>query len=236
MCCGKKYAYAPSLGTTNPSDLHKSILSKYLKNFRYISCREKANCDSIEALIYKPIEHVLDPTALLSAPYWRNFEVSVKSLPDKYILAYILGEKECITDFAERLSAQLNIPVYYVLTNPIYLNRTNLLRNLSPEQWVYAIDHAQCVVTDSFHGSLFSINMNTDFYVFTKRQEDVSEVLNDNDRIMELLTLFGLESRFVNDREVPNITFEEVDYTEANEMMEQHRKQSLMFVNKILKD
>ena len=233
-----KYAYAPSLGTISISDVHHQILTKYLPSFRYLSCREKTNCAALSACLHKPVEPVLDPTMLISADDWRQFAVSTSNLPKRYILAYILGTKSCISDFAERLSLQTGLPVYYVLTCPTYLHKPNVLRDMSPQQWVYAIDHAAYVVTDSFHGSLFCINLNTNFYAFAKRPQDVWHVLNDNDRIMELLQTFGLTDRFVNDEDVRhgNVLTNDMDYSEANRIVSELRQLSLNYLQKIVED
>lgn len=231
-----KYAYAPSLGTTSISHNHKRILAKHLRSFRYVSCREKTNCATMAALLNKPVEYVLDPTMLLSVTYWRQFAASSADLPKQYILAYILGTKVCISDFAERLSRQTGLPVYYILTCPTYLDKPYVLRDLTPQQWVYALDHAMYVVTDSFHGSLFCINLNTSFYAFTKRPHDVSHVLNDNDRIIELLQTFGLSNRFVKDEDIYQIVISKMEYTGVNSIVADLRLQSLNYLQKIVQD
>lgn len=231
---GKKYSYAPSLGTTHLTEQHKKILSKYLEDFALLSCREQKNCDSLSELVGKPVELVGDPTMLLDKSFWLDFSVETE-LPEKYVLAYILGDKASISEFAEVLGRKHNIPVYYVLTRPDYINKEFVLRDLAVDQWVYAIANATFVVTDSFHGTLFSINLNKQFYSFSKRVNNNS-ILNDNDRIMDFLNTIGLANRFVNDGDQKQICDGSViDYNVINPSVAALREKSLSFIERIMK-
>ena len=143
-----------------------------------------------------------------------------------------------MADFAERMAVQKGIPVYYVLTRPTYLSKPHILKTLSPQQWIYAIANADCVVTDSFHGTLFSINFNKEFYSFAKRKNDTSIEYNDNDRIVELLGSLNLEDRFIKDEDVENdsLVRSEMSYEKVNEIVGNQRKESLNYLYKILHD
>ena len=234
----KKYAYAPSIGTTGIPEHYQYILSKYLSSFRTLSCREKSNSETLSWLLNREVKYVIDPTLLIRKEEWGSFSEKVNGLPPKYILAYILGEKKCVADFAERMAVQKGIPVYYVLTRPTYLSKSHILKNLSPQQWIYAIANAECVVTDSFHGTLFSINFNREFYSFAKRKNDTSIEYNDNDRIIELLGSLHLEDRFVKDEDAENdspVKFG-ISYEKVNEIVENQRIESLNYLYKILHD
>lgn len=230
----KRYSYAPSLGTTHLTEQHKRILSKYLDDFDLLSCREQKNCDSLSELVGKPVELVGDPTMLLDKSFWLGFSAKIE-LPERYVLAYILGNKASISEFAEVLGRKHNIPVYYILTCPEYINKEFVLRDLAVEQWVYAIANATFVVTDSFHGTLFSINLNKQFYSFSKRANNNS-ILNDNDRIMDFLNIIGLANRFVNDGDQKQICDSSViDYNVINPSVVALREKSFSFIERIMR-
>ena len=230
----KKLSYAPSLGTLHLSDKHKRILTKYLKSFDAVSCRERSNCIELSKMIRKEVTYVADPTLLLNKDYWEAFSSPVDDLPSIYILAYILGEKDCIVDFAERMSREKNIPVVYVLTRPKYLSMPHCLKDLSAQQWIYAISHADCIVTDSFHGSLFSINFEKDFYTFYKRPL-VNNDFNDNDRILDLLSAFNLTERFVDDSMSKNKQYSSIDYKQVTPLVRSLVDSSLSYLEKMVK-
>ena len=62
------------------------------------------------------------------------------------------------------------------------------------EEFVYLINHAQLVVTDSFHASVFSILMNTSFLVVNRQQKGVADMTSRIDTLMEL---FGYQDRYI---------------------------------------
>ena len=230
---GKKYSYAPSLGTTHLTEQHKKILSKNLDDFILLSCREKKNCDTLSELIEKPVELVVDPTMLLDKSFWLDFSAKIE-LPERYVLAYILGNKKNISEFAEQLGVKYGLPVYYVLTRPEYVEKEFVLRDLSVNQWIYAIANAAFVITDSFHGTLFSVNLNKQFYSFSKRANNNS-YLNDNDRILDFLESIGLISRFVNDDDQKQLYDDTlIDYDVINPFVASLRDRSMSFLREIM--
>jgi len=225
-----KNAYAPSLGTTNIPKWFQKILQEKLSDFANLSCREKTNCKLIEDVTGKKVMHVIDPTLLITPMQWDTLLQSIE-MPEKYVLCYILGEKKCISDFAEMLGANKNIPVYYIVTRPIYLQKKNNLKGIGPSQFIFLIKHATYVVTDSFHGSLFSINYNRNFYCFTKRN-DISKN-NDNDRIINMLNDFELTQRFKTDNDM--CLEEDISFDTINTIIASKRKESYTYLKRIVK-
>ena len=199
---GKKMSYAPSLGTLNVPTTFQDVLQESLQSFNILTCRERSNCSLLTRLASKDVNYVVDPTLLLSKDEWITISRPVEDMPEKYILCYILGEKNCISKYAEDLGIQENIPVYYILTRPYYKNKKNVLKSVGPKEFVYLISQASCVVTDSFHGTIFSINMGVPFYSFTKRENRMA--VHDNDRIKEILKEFDLLERFCEDDSNPD--------------------------------
>lgn len=224
-----KNSYAPSLGTINVPDSFQSVLKQKLTVFNHLSCREAINCELIKKLTNKDVTHVVDPTMLLTIQQWDTMVQEVQ-IPKKYILCYILGEKESISQFAEKLSQEAGIPVYYIVTRPLYLQKQHAINDIGPSHFIWLIKHAQYVITDSFHGTIFSMLYNKDFYSFTKRDND--DEANDNSRIWELLKEFDLTSRFVNDGEYPHI--DSINYEITNSIIVKRRKHSLSFLKQII--
>jgi len=225
----KKNAYAPSLGTTDISEEFKNILKLKLAKFVNLSCREKQNCELIERLTEKEVTHVLDPTLLLTADKWDMVAKEV-NMPPHYVLCYILGEKKCISDFAEILGENKNIPVYYIAVRPIYLQKNNSLNGIGPSQLISLIKNATYVVTDSFHGTIFSINYKRNFYSFTKRSAGAIEA--DNVRIIEVLKDYNLTNRFKADHD--NKLEDDISFNKVNGILEKKREDSINYLKKII--
>jgi len=225
----KKNAYAPSFGTLSLSSEYCNKIRKQLKTFKHLSCRERTNSDYLSEKHSLPITTVLDPTLLLNSNEWDEVSNHIQ-MPSKYILCYILGEKESISKFAEKLGKEQGIPVFYILTRPYYLGKKNLLNNVGPGEFLSLICNASYVCTDSFHGTIFSINYNVPFYSFTKRES--TENINDNDRIKEILSEFNLLDRFREDNNF-NTAIKAIDFYSINKQLESKRSISNNYIRSL---
>lgn len=204
-----KNAYAPSLGKTSFSPEYLSYLKENLKDFRTLSCRERQNAEMLSDLLGRKVHYVLDPTLLLDSEEWDRIATPVK-MPESYILCYALGEKKSVRLFAEKLGRHKGLPVYYILTGPSCLKEKNIIGNAGPSEFVYLVKNAACIVTDSFHGTLFSIIYRRSFYSFAKRESSSDDLADDNARIPMFLSELSLEHRFRKD---DDSTFcEDIDY------------------------
>lgn len=225
----KKTAYAPSIGTTHISPDYLPILKKHLSSFSSLSCREKQNAELLTTFLGKKVSHVLDPTFLLTKDDWQKLEEEI-AVPPKFILCYILGTKKCISDFAESLGREKGLPVLYIVTRPESFIYDNILQNVSVGQFLFLLNHATYVVTDSFHGSILSINYGTNFYSFAKRE--TSNGFTDNDRIMDFLSIIGLQNRFKTDSDS---TYEEdIDFVKCHQILEPLRSKSVQYLSNLI--
>lgn len=230
----KKRSYAPSIGTTSISKEYLLFLTQKLSSFKFLSCRERSNCNLLKEVLRNDVKYVLDPTLLLSASEWDKIASSTLVPQKKYILAYILGEKKCISDFAEKLAKEKCLQLYYIVTRPCYLKKQNSIIGVSPADFIGLIRNASYVVTDSFHGSVFSINYGVNFYSFGKRESNKEEVVNDNDRILEFLGELELKNRFHEDN---NFSFEEdIDYHSVQIILDKLRMKSKKYLQQILEE
>lgn len=224
-----KGSYAPSLGTCNLKEEYVEKLKEKISDFAFLSCREKQNAEFLSNCLGRKVHHVLDPTLLLNREEWLQVSESIK-MPEKYILCYVLGTKQRIASYAENLSIKESIPVYFIVSRPEYLSKTNALNNVTPGQFITLISNASYVITDSFHGSLFSINFQRQFYVFTKREE--SSKTNDNDRIGDLLSILGLSDRLIKDSY--DIKNREISYKDVYRKVDIFRQSSLSYLSNML--
>lgn len=227
----RKRSYAPSIGTLHIEESYGKRLGTELAAFGYLSCRERPNCDLLKSLLGRDVQYVLDPTLLLRPADWNKL-VNEPLIKDGYILAYILGTKSCISDFAEALGREKGLPVYYVVTRPDYLSKKRLLLDIGPSDFVGLIRDASYVVTDSFHGTLFSINYNVNFYSFAKRSVAKDALTYDNDRISSFLEELGIAHRFKDDHD--SGFDEDVDFDKVNQRLEPLRRQSLDYLKNML--
>ena len=155
-----------------------------LDKFKAISVREDTAADIVEKYTGTRPVVLMDPTLCLSSNAWSKLE----TLPDcnfskPYLLLYFLGEisserKEKIRQFAE----ENNLNIINLLDEKLY-------DKLSPSDFIFLIHHARFVITDSFHGAVFSIIFKRHFLVFN-REDGLSKM---NSRIETLLNKFDFQ-------------------------------------------
>lgn len=222
-------SYAPSLGSCHLSDEYMNLLKEYISGFDFLSCREHHNAQVLTERLGKIVHYVLDPTLLVSRDEWLNIAETIE-MPGKYILCYILGTKKCISDYAENLGKTKKLPVYYIVSRPEYQNNIYSLHNVTPGQFVTLVSKASYIITDSFHGSLFSINFNRQFYAFTKRS--MLEGSIDNDRVGDFLEVLDLSERLMKDD--GNAVLSDIDYKIINDKIGNLRQQSLTYLKQLI--
>lgn len=228
-----KCAYAPSLGTSNLSESDKKILEDHIKDFEIISCRETSGVRLLKQLTDKTVSKVLDPTLLLNADEWRKISINPELKDNEYILCYFIGEKDYYREFAKQLSKELDLPIYYIPVSWKDCNSyNNLFFDVGPLEFIGLIDNAKVVLTDSFHGTAFSSNLNTTFYSFVKHSGGAKAV--DNSRLYDYLSSIGLESRLIEQYHGEQIDFTEINFQDVNVRLQAQRNESLTVVKSIV--
>lgn len=142
--------------------------------------------------------------------------------------------KKSICEFAKSLANRksLNLIILPASVNIYQEYKQYVPKGIGPSEFLSLIHHCEYVVTDSFHGSIFSINYNKNFYSFLKRNGD--ETQGDNSRITDMLKTFGLENRFKNDNDTTEET--DINYQTINKILQQERDKSINYLLSILKD
>ena len=182
----KRIAFSASFGAKELGQNEAKRYARRLNDFAYISVREQSGAGIVKKLTGKVADVVLDPTLLLLQGEWeRILKKPSLQLPKHYMLAFFLGEKPKTA--IDRFSMQQDIPV-------LYMNCKSYpdLYVLDPSEFLYMVKKADYVLTDSFHGTVFSVKFNREFYVFRRRQKGMENMFT---RITDLLTRFGLEER-----------------------------------------
>ena len=218
----KRVCYAPSFGFTQFYEPDINLHKKGLEGFDKLSCREQEGVNLIKQLINKDAKLVLDPTLLLNASQWREIECKPDiNLPDRYVLTYFLGRR---TQEYERAIKQAagDLPVI-----DIYNGAEAFLQNYVAgiEEFLYLFDHADFVLTNSFHGTVFAINFGKKFYSFTREYESFS-------RIQSILDSLNLANHAYKSES--NSRPDEINYHEVNEKLNILRESSIKYLRECL--
>lgn len=220
----KKIAFSVSIGVSKLSDYEKYRLSKRIKSFKEISVREKTGKYILEDVGATNVTQLSDPTILLSKKDWESFENSAEcyKVKSKYVLIHFLNEpsdevREYIRFIKESTSFKL-IMIGYKYQN---LNKEFEIsfHDADPKEYVAWINHAEIVLTDSFHTTLFSINLNTQFFVFKRAHIHKS---SQESRLTDLLGKLSMMDRYIEDGDKTK-SFNNLKYEDVSTVNERDR-------------
>ncbi|WP_455665406.1 polysaccharide pyruvyl transferase family protein [Phocaeicola sp.] len=227
-----KIAYAPSLGIYEYPAKHKDEFLSYIKDFKFLSAREEIGCDIIKSLTGRDVFCAVDPTLLLSEKKWRNL-IGEKQDKEKYVLTYFLSYNKLYMDVARDFANRngLNLKSVYLLQNSKYGSNDDLI--CGPIEFLQAIDRASYVFTDSFHGTLFSVILETKFITF-KRFGDINAA--QNERILNLYKMLGVEMDLIDETDLVRIdSLLNFDFQSAKRNLEVYIKASMEYLSNALK-
>lgn len=187
---GKRVAYAASFGKENISNQKYIDKIKFLLGFfDNISVREKDALDILEKMEIPSI-HVVDPVFLLSKEQWFSFATPIR-VKERYTLVYVMdGLYQELLEYAQKIKEQTGNKIYVVSFNKIKDNRIDKCYYLTnPKDFVGLVHNADTVVTNSFHGTAFSILFQKKFLTIGKEKY--------NSRMLSLLNKMSLSDHFV---------------------------------------
>lgn len=229
----QRISYAASFGI---SELPYEYMEKYkqlLEGMKAISVREKSGIEIVKKVSGRDATLVLDPTLMLSKEQWIAIEKKPKWHSQKrYILTYFLGGRnDKINLFLEQKAKQefqiINLDFEFIGYEKIE-NEKHF--SVGPDEFIYLIHNCEIFLTDSFHGSVFSILFKKNFKVYDRKEVEVGN--NMGTRISSLLEMFHLEqcSGDLNDEvEITECSFDNVD-----EILKAERMNSYKYLRKVL--
>lgn len=229
-----KIAYATSFGVNNIPNNQRNRTKKYLNRFEALSTREIAGKKIIASLTEKDAKVVCDPTLLFNAEEWTGFIPDKKVIDEPYVFCYFLGNNEEHREIAEQFKKHIDLKLVTCPFLDNFVQRDQnfgdiQLYDLDAEDFVNLIRHAEYILTDSFHGSVFSILYHKKFMTFNRFENGKN---SRNSRIDSLCSLLGLESRRF-DGDVFKVK-NEVDYLAVDAKQQLLRKESIEYLKNAL--
>lgn len=227
-----KVSYAASFGVSNIPWYQLGRTREFLNRIDCLSVREIRGSEIIRELTDREAKVVADPTLLLTAQEWAE-EIPEKKVTDQpYIFCYFLGENEQHREIAEELSQKTGLRI---VTTPFLdsfvkrdLNFGSEQRfDIGPDDFVNLIRNAEYVLTDSFHGTVFSILHHKQFLTLPRFLEGAQ---SRNSRIDSILHLAGLEKRRYSKNVLEEIQ-DAIDYTVVDQNIQTLRKDSYDFLS-----
>ena len=230
----KRIAYAASFGTNAPEYTKKQILQcgKLITLFNAISVREKSGINVINKFNWKVQikPHVtLDPTMLLSREdYLKLINKHLNENINHYIFSYVLDQSKTTKKIIESINNSMKLPIYDIFNTIDKDSSQTILPSI--EHWLLSISESKFVITDSFHGTVFSIIFNKPFAVYINNYRGA-------DRIESLLSLLNLENRIIKTQnDIETIIQNEITWKDINKRIINLQSKSLLFLKQSLKE
>ena len=207
----KKISYAASFGlsTWNYTQDQTEKIKELLAGFRGVSVREKDAVTLCKEHLGLEVMQMPDPTLLLSESDYGKL-ASPRLVEDKYVFVYWLGEKSRIEAKIKEYESQQYKVVY------VGLREQRELPSIA--DWLSYIKYADVVLTDSFHGCVFSI-------MFKKRLQVFANDSGGNGRVSSLFRIFGVEGYYFNPSEC----------TQTSQVLITLRQEAKKFINNSLR-
>ncbi len=189
-----------------------------LKSFSSVSVREKNGVDLLKENVNCNAEWVIDPTMLLTKKDYMNIIKNTPPLTNPYIFTYILDPSEEKMHYVTELAKSKGLKV-------VSLNDKATDSSASIEKWLSHFRDSSFIITDSFHGTVFSILFEKQFICLENRHRG-------NARMESLKAMTGLHERFVCGKVTP---LSEIDYSTVNDLVNNMREHSIQYLQNSIK-
>lgn len=222
----RKVAYASSFGRTEFSDSVVGSYKRLLSRYDAIAVRENNAVRLLEDWKIGCVGQVLDPTLLLDSAQWEEY--IEKEVSGDYVLIYEIHNNPMLDDYARRFAVCVGLPLVRVTPTLHQFARGGRMA-FCPEMGTFLsyIKNARYMLTDSFHGTAFAINFNTQFL----------EVLPNNStgsRNKSILQLTGLQDRIVTDFNDFSLADRMIDFNRVNKILRTEREKSMRKLSEML--
>lgn len=234
---GKRIAFSPSFGSSTLRGYSELELKKYISEMDFLSCREQSGIEIIKKFTDSNVVHTADPTLLLKPSDWNKVSKDI-CLGRKYILVYLFEgiptwAKNVVDDIAQNMNVDIiEIP----MTIKQYANNIRKkIQPIGPEEFVGVIKNAEFVITNSYHGLMFSLIFRKPFYVLER--DNHSEWGRYEDRLLSALRHFHCEDRYLTEKEKTLINLKvTMDYTKIENSIEALVNTSTHYLEEVLKE
>lgn len=176
----RKFTYAPSVGTYMLSNEFKDRLKIVLRNFELLSCRDPWLPSKLGQKLKREMTVVVDPTLLFNRTFWANEAKDIPRFGGRYVLLYKLGTRKDVVAYANRLAEKRCATVFDLMEKA---------EIIGPHEFIGLVKNANFVVTDSFHGLIFSHIFKRPVKAFYKYSGGL--LASDNVRLRDLRELLG---------------------------------------------
>jgi len=220
---GKKCSYAASFGSRQALERLDGEMISSLHTFSGLSVRENDAADTLSGLLGRSVNTHIDPVFLLSRDAWRS--VAVMPPEKDYILLFMMRKSDALIALARQIQRQTGLEIVCIPMGYKRIRGIQYKNDTGPEEFVGLVNNAKYVLTNSFHGTAFSILLHKQLIV-----EYHQGGSNANSRFQNVLNLFALEHRVLTAGYTPDYR-EPIDFDAVEEKLENERSRARAYLN-----
>ena len=227
-----KISYAPSLGTERLPPEILAGLQTLLRGFQALSVREQRSAEQLSSLLQRDVACVCDPTLLRDRQFWECFATPVPKKHKRYLLCYFLESRKWYYDYAEAVAKKHHLSILLLPNCWDHLGRAYVdTSTICPRTFVARFRDASYVLTDSYHGSIFSMLFEKDFQYLLRFRPDDKE--SQNIRVLSLFERLGILDKIV-DESTAGRNIAPIDYSRVRQRIADFRTDSVTFLQNSL--
>ena len=228
----RKIAYAPSFGVPHIPEGMEEELRSYLEQFSHISVRERQGREIVKEITGKDVPVVLDPTLLLTAEQWS----AMAAPPDRssgYILCYCISKPGALAPYIQRLAEETGLPVVQLcgIRQKVHPKAACVL-DAGPSEFLGLFQNASYVCTNSFHGTVFSVQFQKPFFTAVAPSELAAP---ESSRTFSILSRLGLTERIIGTGATAGLDAT-IDWADVDRRLRAARQSSLDYLRAALWD
>ena len=237
----RKIAYAPSFGIPHVPEEMEEELRQRLAAFSHISVRERQGQEIVAEVTGREVPVVLDPTLLLTAEQWaamantpRGYPgTGEKNTPGGYILCYCISAPGALEPYIQTLAEKTGLPVVQLCgTRRRVHPKARCILDAGPAEFLGLFQNAAYVCTNSFHGTVFSVQFQKPFFTAVAPSELAAP---ERSRTFSILSRLGLTERIIGKGDTAALE-DAIDWTAVEQRLEKARASSLEYLRRALAD
>ncbi len=217
----KRVALSPSIGIDRVAPHYQPYMRAAISGIPYLSVREQSGADIIASLTGRSAHVLQDPTLWTSAQAWREISAPPADVPEEpYLLCYFLGEQSrAYRRHIERYASENGLRILSIADRkqPQYYT-------CGPSEFLYLVEHASLVCTDSFHGVAFSLIFRVPFVTFERTNGKSMST-----RITGIMQHVGVDRR---QKSVPYQNALQMDFAGVGEILQRDREAAALYLQK----
>ena len=236
----RKIAYAPSFGIPKVPEEMEEELRSYLEGFSHIGVRETQGRQIVKEVSGKDVPVVLDPTLLLTAEQWaemantpEGYPGDCANTPGGYILCYCISKPGPLAPYIQQLAGKTGLPVVQLcgIRRKVH-PQAKCIFDAGPAEFLGLFKNASYVCTNSFHGTVFSVQFQKPFFTAVAPSELAAP---ERSRTFSILNRLGLTQRIIGKGDTAGL-LDEIDWDVVSRRLVKARQGSLDYLKAAMED